>query len=225
VRDCVKANLPIIGSDLSKHLKSISWPVYYLDFETLSTAIPLYPEVAPYESLPILFSLHKCSQIGKSLEHYEFLADPSRDSRKELAENLIRALGNDGSIVVYGNFEKTILLNLAENFPMLAKKIGCLLERIVNLERIISTQFTHPDFHGSTSMKTVLPALVPELSYDALEIKDGNSALAAFGYLALGRYKGDKAEEIKTQLKDYCCQDTLALYKVHEHLAQVSSLQ
>jgi hypothetical protein len=224
VRDCVKANRPIIGSDLRRLLESLSWPVYYLDFETLSTAIPLYPDVAPYESLPILFSLHKCSQIGKDLEHYEFLADPSRDSRKELAENLIKVLGNEGSIVVYGSFEKTILLKVAENFPGLAKKIGSLLDRIVNLERIISTQLTHPDFHGSTSMKTVLPALVSELSYDALEIKDGNSALAAFAYLALERYKGDKAEEIKKQLKDYCCQDTLALYKVHEHLAQFSRL-
>jgi hypothetical protein len=223
VRECVKTNRPVIGLELKKQLESLSWPIYYLDFETVSTAIPLYANVAPYETLPVLFSLHKCTQLGKNIEHYEFLADPSRDNRKELAEQLIQKLGDAGSVVVYGSFEKTILLKLAETFPALANKIELIVERIVNLERIISTSFTHPDFHGGTSMKTVLPALVPELSYDSLEIKDGNSALAAFAYLALGRYQGDRIEEVKKQLKDYCCQDTLALYNIHQRLMQFAT--
>lgn len=223
VRECVKKNQPAIRPELTKFLGDLSWPVYYLDFETVSTAVPLYADIAPYEAVPVQYSVHKCPGPGRDVEHYEFLSDPSRDCRKELAENLISTLGEAGSIVVYGSIEKTMLSNLANACPAFSGVITSLIGRTVNLERIFSTGFSHPDFHGSTSMKNVLPALVPEISYDALEIKEGNSAMAAFAYLALGTYKGEKADEVKKNLKAYCAQDTLALYKVHQRLIQVCS--
>jgi hypothetical protein len=222
VRECVKKNQPAIGPELMKFLGNLSWPVYYLDFETVATAVPLYPDIAPYEALPVQYSVHKCPGPGRNVEHYEFLSDPSRDCRKELAENLIETLGDASSIVVYGTIEKTMLSNLANACPAFSGEINSLIGRIVNLERIVSTGFSHPDFHGSTSMKKVLPALVPEISYDPLEIRDGNSATAAFAYLALGRYKGEKADEVKKNLKAYCAQDTLALYRVQQRLSEIS---
>jgi hypothetical protein len=143
------------------------------------------------------------------------------DCRKEFAKSLIETLGNRGSIVVYGHFEKTILSSLADTLTSFSDKIKTLIDRLVNLEQIVSAGFYHPDFHGSTSIKTVLPVLVPEMSYDSLEIKDGDSAMATFAYLALGKYKGEKAEEVKKNLKTYCAQDTLALNKVHQQLVRI----
>jgi len=221
VRECVKKNQPFVGTELKKCLESLSWPVYYLDFETVTTAIPLYPDIAPYEKIPTQYSVHKCLRPGRDTEHYEFLADPNRDCRKEFVENLIGTLGDSGNIVVYGNFEKTILSSFADTLPSFSSEIKSLTDRMVNLEQIVSANFYHPDFHGSTSIKVVLPVLAPEISYDSLEIKDGDSAVAAFAYLALGRYKGEKAEEMKKNLKAYCAQDTLALYKVHQRLTQI----
>jgi hypothetical protein len=195
--------------------------VYYLDFETVAPALPLYPNIAPYEALPVQYSVHKCDRQTRNISHYDFLADSSKDSRNELVESLIQTLGETGNILVYGTIEKTILSKLQEIFPSYSDKLESLIGRLVNLERIVSTQFSHPDFHGSTSMKKVLPALVPEISYNSLEIKDGNSAMAAFAYLALGRYKGEKADEIRNHLKEYCAQDTLGLHKVHQRLEQL----
>jgi hypothetical protein len=221
VRECVKKNKPIVGTEFKKHLETLSWPVYYLDFETVATAIPLYPNIAPYDKVPTQYSAHKCSAPGRALEHYEFLADPSRDCRKELIESLLETLGDTGSIVVYGTFEKTLLSSLADAFPGVSNEIKALIDRLVNLEQIVSADFCHPDFHGSTSMKIVLPALVPEISYDALEIKDGDTAMAAFANLALGKYNMERADEVKKNLKVYCTQDTLALYEVQQRLVQI----
>jgi len=148
VRDCVKKNKPFIGAELKGCLESLSWPVYYLDLETVMTAIPLYSDIAPYDKIPTQYSVHKCSDPGRDLEHYEFLADPSRDCRKEFAENLIRALGDSGRIVVYGALEKTILSGLADAFPSLSGEINSLIGRIINLESIVGANFYHPGFHG-----------------------------------------------------------------------------
>lgn len=221
VRDCVKKNQPFVGAQLGKRVQSLTWPVYYLDFETVTTAFPLYSDIAPYYKIPTQYSVHKYWWAGRDPEHYEFLADPARDCRKEFAQSLIETLGDKGDIVVYGTFEKTILDKLKDALPSFSGKIRSLIGRLVNLEQIVSAGFYHPDFYGRTSIKNVLPVLVSEMSYDSLEIKDGKSAMAAFAYMALGKYKGDEIEEVKKSLKAYCAQDTLALYKVHQRLIEI----
>lgn len=218
VRCAVQSGKPYVGAKLKSELVRISWPAYYLDFETVATAIPLYPDIAPYEKIPTQYSIHKCSGLGKGINHFGYLADPSRDCRRELAENLVKHLGEKGSIVVYGTFEKTVLSNLGGLFPTLSGELNSLKDRIVNLQTIISSNFYHPNFHGTTSIKTVLPTLVPNMSYVGLDIQDGDSALATFVYLARGEYKGAEAEAVKSSLKAYCRQDTLALVGVHEQL-------
>ena len=93
---------------------------------------------------------------------------------------------------------------------------------MVDLEAIIRKNFYHHEFHGSTSVKVTLPVLVPEMSYENLEIADGDSASAEFAYLAMGRYKNEaEAEQIRTNLLKYCAQDTMAMVKLHESLLKV----
>lgn len=223
VRRSVKNNTPIVSGDLKTRLEGLAWPLYYLDFETVSTAIPLYPDLAPYDKVPTQYSVHKWSRPALALEHYEFLADPSRECRKEFVEDLITALGNCGSIIVYGPFETSVLTKLKGTFPALSSQIDALIDRIVNLQQIVSANFYHPSFHGSTGIKTVLPALVPETGYETLKIKEGDSANAAFAYLAQGKFKESECEEVKKNLREYCAQDTLALYKVQQRLIQICS--
>ena len=220
VRDCVKTKRPFVGDGLEGALSSISWPAYYLDFETVLTAIPLYPDIAPYTQIPTQYSIHKCSEPGHIMDHFEYLADPNKDCRRTLAEHLIGDLGGEGSIIVYSHFEKTIVNRLGRLYPDLLSALQFLIDRMVDLEAIIRKHFCHPDFHGSTSIKRTLPALVPDMSYDGLEIANGDTALTVFALLALGKYEDREAEAIKRNLLVYCRQDTLAMVKLHERLVE-----
>ena len=140
------------------------------------------------------------------------------DCRRELAENLLNNLEGKGSIICYSTFEKNIITRLGELFPDLSSGLTSLFCRLKDLLQIISKNFYHPDFHGSNSIKTTLPVLVPEMSYEDLEIRDGDSAMATFAYLVIGKYVGEEAEEKRRKLLEYCKQDTLAMVKLHERL-------
>ncbi len=221
VRECVLTKKPSIGTDLKNELDSISWPASYLDFETMMTAIPLYPDIAPYTQIPVLYSIHKCSKPGDVIGHHSYLADYRKDSRRELAENLIKDLQGEGSIIVYSNFERTVINQLSVICPDLFVPLNLLLERIIDLEVIIRKNFYHPYFHGSTSIKRTLPVLVPAITYEGMEIGDGDSAMAAFAYLALGKYNEEESADVINNLVTYCSQDTLAMVKLHEKLVEI----
>ncbi len=214
----VKSKQPIIENNFWDLVNSVKWPAYYLDFETVMTVIPLYPDIAPYTQIPTQYSIHKCSDFGKVEKHFEYLADPSRDCRRELALNLIKDLEGNGSIICYSNFEKTVINGLIKLFPDLSNKLSALIDRIVDLEKIIREGMYHPEFHGKTSIKMTLPALVPDMTYQGLEIANGDNAMAAFAYMAMGRFSGNEADKIKKALLEYCKQDTLAMVRLHEKL-------
>lgn len=222
IRGCVVTGEPFIGNQLRRSLEAIKWPAFYLDFETIMTAIPLYSDITPYTQLPTQYSIHKCSDVGIIDDHLEYLADPGKDCRRGLAESLIKHLEQSGSVIAYSTFEKTVINNLAKLYPDLSGKLIALTERMVDLEAIIRNNYYHPDFQGSTSIKRTLPVLVPEMTYDNLEIREGDSASAAFAYLALGRYDDTEAESVKRNLLDYCEQDTLAMVKLHERLFELA---
>ena len=188
------------------------------------TAIPLYPDIAPYTQLPTQYSIHKYSDVGIFDDHLEYLADPSKDCRRELAENLISNLEQSGSIIIYSSFEKTVVNSLASLCPDLSGKLTALIDRMVDLEAIIRNNYYHMGFQGSTSIKRTLPTLVSEMTYDNLEIGEGSSASAAFACLALGRYDNAAAESVKRNLLVYCEQDTQAMVKLHERLYEFSHL-
>jgi len=215
-------NLNVFG-DLKGELAAVTWPAHYLDFETMSTALPLYPNVAPYEQLPVIFSVHVCSEPGRVVDHHQFIADPDKDSRRDLAQHLVEALGEKGSIVVYSSFEKRKIKYLASLFPDLYTILSSNIDRLYDLERTIRRNLYHPGFHGRTSIKATLPALVPELSYEGLRFQEGGDAMAAFAYLALGQYTElGEADSVKRDLLRYCSQDTLAMVSLHKRLADLA---
>ena len=203
---------------LKNDLEYIRYPAYYLDFETMSTCIPLYSETAPYTQIPTQYSIHKCSAPGSIAHHYEYLADHKRDCRRELADMLIRDCSKRGSIITYTGFEERIIKGLIKLFPDLENELNALLDRIVDLHRIIRDNYYDPEFHGSTSIKKVLPVMVPELSYEGMNIADGSDAMAIFAYLVKGRYKEDQVEQIRKDLLEYCSVDTMAMIKLVERL-------
>ena len=220
VRNHVISNSLFIGDKLRDELDAIIWPAYYLDFETTQTAIPLYPDMPPYTSIVTQYSIHKCPTPGNVIDHFEYLADETKDDRWELAKHLMNDLEEEGSIITYSSYEKTTINNLAKQFPDISGELQSLINRIVDLEAIIRKNFYHPDFHGSTSIKRTLPVLVPEMSYDGLGIKNGDEAMATFACLANGLYGDSEVDTIKNHLLEYCEQDTLAMVKLHQKLVE-----
>ena len=133
-----------------------------------------------------------------------------------MAENLIGDCGSEGGIVVYTNFEKTIINGLAGSFPDLAEELNELVSSLVDLHDILKRYYYHPDFHGSYSIKTVLPVVVPETGYKGLEVDNGMDASALFAYLAKGRYNRKQASRVRESLLEYCGVDTMAMVRLVE---------
>ena len=218
---CVKSGTPYVSPGLRAELEAVRWPAYYLDFETVQTGLPLYPDVAPYTQLPTQFSIHRCSAPGVVDGHAEYLAaDPACDCRRDFAERLIAELGTEGSIVVYSGFERRIIGELAANLSDLAVSLWPIRARLFDLLPIVRKHFYHPAFHGSYSIKAVLPALVPAMSYSGLAIADGDTAAVKFAKMARGCYSPEECAVIRRNLLTYCEQDTRAMVEVHRALLQ-----
>ena len=121
-------------------------------------------------------------------------------------------------IVVYSSYEQTIIRQLAKEFPHHAEHLLALCDRLFDLLDIIRTHYYHPNFHGSYSIKAVLPALVPDMTYSDLEIRDGSNASAAFAQMIAPDTEEPELERIRSALLDYCQMDTLAMVRLLDTL-------
>lgn len=213
--ECMRSGMVIVDRSLRGELAKIRWPAHYLDFETTQTAYPLYGNVHPYEMIATQYSIHTCSSCGVVLCHREYLADPARDCRRELAEMLIRDLDGDGSVLSYSRYEEQVIAGLMERYPDLKEPLAAILRRIVDLLDCAKCA-NHPEFRGSNSIKLVLPALVPEMTYDGLPIANGQDALVTFAWMAQGKFSVEECARKREEMLAYCKQDTLAMVKIHE---------
>ncbi len=198
VRQAVLTGRPVIDrQNIKKELNSIVFPAYYLDFETVMTCLPLYRDIAPYTQIATQYSVHVCSRAGMVTRHKEYLADPAKDCRRELAEKLIKDCGKKGSVIVYyASFEVGRINAMIGWFPDLEKELQGIIDRIVDLHEIVRNYYYHPQFHGSTSIKVTLPVMVPEMSYEGMNIADGSLAMTIFAYMAKGRYEIEEMCEV-----------------------------
>ena len=155
------------------------------------------------------------------MSHREFLHDGTGDPREPLARTLLKALGTSGSIVVYSGFEEKRIRELAKALPHLSKDLLALLEgRMVDLLPLVRDHCYHPDFHGSFSLKAVLPALVPDLGYDDLGIRDGQAASLAYAEIIAPATPDDRRQQLRADLLSYCGRDTEAMVRLVEMLRE-----
>lgn len=134
---------------------------------------------------------------------------------------MISALEGEGSIIVYSNFEKRIINGMINEFDDLNDELNPIVDRLVNLETIIRQNVYYPGFHGRTSIKNVAPVLIPEISYDGIEISDGLSAMAVYVNLCKKKYNEAESEVLKESLLKYCELDSYSLLKLHEKLYEL----
>jgi predicted RecB family nuclease len=197
------------------------YPLYFLDFETIFPVIPMHDENRPYQQIPFQYSLHVVGdqKLLNFPAHYYFLGDPPSDPRPDFIETLLDRLGTEGSIIVWNvTFEKTRLREVARDFPEYLSRIDPLFDRLVDLMVPFRRKYLYePEMNGSYSLKAVLPALVPDLSYADLEIQEGGTASMTYESL----YEDTDPESVsmkKDALLKYCELDTLSMVRILELL-------
>lgn len=201
---------------LRNYLSEVMWPAYYLDFEAALPALPWFDGSPPYEAIPFQYSIHVRQDVRAEPSHREYLARVASDWRRALTEQLLSDLGSVGSIVVYSSYEKTRITALAGTFADLSESLLALIPRLFDLERIFKDAYSHPQFFGRTSIKTVLPVMVPSLSYESLQVNNGDDALGVFGLMRVGEYGEELHESYRAQLLEYCKLDTTAMVRLHD---------
>ncbi len=206
-------------------MADLVYPLYFFDFETFMEAIPRFDGQKPYMQMPFQYSLHILHESGE-LEHKEYLGDEHSDPRPGLVVQMLNDLGEQGSIIAFNqSFEISRIRELAKQFPQHADALEALISRFKDLiVPFRNLGYYHPDFNGSFSIKSVLPAMFPndpELDYKQLEIQNGGMAMDTFANLH--RLKDpNQRDSIRQALLAYCRLDTLAMVRIYQSLKQVS---
>ena len=223
--DVYRSGKPLIDKKAIKNFLSVlNYPLYFMDFETFQPAVPLFNNSKPYQQIPFQYSVYLKKNNDNKAEHFEFLAETGVDPRKKFIENLLKVVEGNGDVLVYNKtFEITRLDEIARDFPEYTGEIEKLISRIKDLMIPFQKKYYYsPEMKGSYSIKAVLPALLPELSYDELEINEGG--LASIAYESL-QTENDLMfiAEIKQQLVEYCKLDTLGMVRILERLEGLAS--
>ena len=220
MRNAVLEGQPWISPALPEALASLESPAHFLDFEAFVPALPPYPGTRPFDVIPFMYSVHRRDAAGE-LAHLEYLHEPNSDPRRAVAERLIEDLGETGSIVVYSFYERQVLNHLAAAFPGLAEPLQALIDRLWDLLPVVRHHYYHLKFHGSFSIKSVLPVLDPESGWSELDIADGMTASMAYEN-ALETEDAEQRTAIFDQLRAYCRQDTLAMVRLYDALQRIT---
>ena len=206
--------------EIGVFMKGLAYPLHFLDFETYSTAIPLYDGLKPYQQIPFQFSLHVVRKEGGNAEHHSFIAQGDGDPSIMFINKLKKVAGKKGSIITYNrSFEKGVLEKIADRHPGYLKWVGETTERMIDLLiPFRNFYYYHPTQKGSASLKHVLPALTG-MHYDDFEIGNGAQASSVYLYITHGSYDGKDAtpkeiKEIREALEEYCGQDTEGMIHV-----------
>jgi hypothetical protein len=196
-------------------LKKLTYPLYYLDFETLATAIPLFDHVRPYQQVPFQFSLHVVKRPGHDPERHAFIAKGRNDPRPELLNTLIPLLGRAGTIVSYNAaFERRMLKESGAAFPAHAAACELLDARFVDLwTPFRSFNYYNPSQGSSASMKEVLPALTGQ-GYGGMEIADGGTASREYLRVTFGDVPEEEERRVRSGLEQYCALDTSGMIAI-----------
>jgi predicted RecB family nuclease len=224
-RACASVQMgePWYGAGIGEELRKLRYPLYFADFETVNPALPRFAGMRPYDQIPFQWSVHVQRDPGTVPEHLEFLATDRSDPRQAFISALCDVLGDRGSIVVYHQqFESQRLADLATWLPEFSARINRIQRRLCDLLPIVRDHVYHPAFGGSYSLKSVLPALVPDMTYEGMEVADGQAAGLAWDSLVRGRLNRDERDRIVKALLKYCGQDSMAMVRLIEKLQNES---
>lgn len=217
---------PIINKEsIKEFLNNLTYPLYFLDFETYQQSIPKFDGISPYMQIPFQYSLHYIEKEDGELLHKEFLAEPNIDPRRSLAERLVEDIPKDTCVLAYNMmFEKMVIKNLASLYPDLSFHLMNIYYNMQDLMVVFQKRdYYTKEMYGSYSIKYVLPALFPndpELDYHNLDLIH-NGGEASNSYAILGELSQEEQNKVKESLLKYCKLDTYAMVKIWQKLKEV----
>ncbi len=206
---------------LSGFLKKIKYPIYFLDFETISAAVPIYSNSHSYQQIPFQFSLHIVKKKGEKPEHYSYLAPGDVDPRPEILLRLKKLLGSVGSIVAYNmTFERDRIKEASLGDPEYEDWFNSNIEgRFIDLEEPFDKfYYYNPKQEGSTSIKEVSPPLIGRDPYKGLGIGEGGEAMKRYMDVTFKDVAEDEKAKVRADLEKYCGQDTMTMVEILEAL-------
>ncbi|MEI6490776.1 MAG: DUF2779 domain-containing protein [bacterium] len=206
-------------SDIKAELNSLTFPLYFLDYETYPSAIPLFNRYHPYQNIVFQYSLHVLTEDdfknGREPKHYEELfldGDPA----ERMVESLREHIGDTGSVVSwFKSFENSRNRELASLVPLQSIFLNDVIKRTYDLMDIVENQYyVHHGFKGKSSIKNVQPVLAPDFAYKSLNVQSGADAMEAYRQILKGELTGRALEEKKEQMLKYCMYDTKVMYVI-----------
>jgi hypothetical protein len=220
---CVTSGEPHVDRQaIQAFLSSLEHPLYYLDFETINPAVPLFDGTRPYKHTPFQLSLDVVKDEYSQPEHFSFLANNTDDPRPALLSELQKTLGNFGSIIAYNKgFEEGILRDVAAAFPEYSDWIEQVCSRLVDLlAPFRNFDYYHPAQKGSASLKAVLPAITGR-GYEDLDISDGQVASVTFLAATYGDMPEAERAQVMENLEKYCGRDTEGMIWIMDKLIEL----
>ena len=216
----IQDRVQICRGAIAEELSKLVYPIYFLDYETCPSALPRFDGFSPYQQIPFQYSIHILDRPDTTPRHAEFLSVTPSDPSPAFAVSLRGHIGDLGSVVVWNkSFESKINRDLGKRIPAIHSFMDALNSRIYDLMEIFSKQhYVHKDFKGGTSIKDVLPVLVPELSYQDLAIQEGGTASQTWDKITSDSVAPSEKEVLATNLKAYCERDTYAMYAIWQYL-------
>lgn len=219
----IKKENIIDRAKIKEFLNSLWYPMYFLDFETLfMVPIPLFNGTNPYQKVAFQYSLHYIEKKGDELKHHEFLLSDGSDPREQLIRKLMREIPDNACVLAWNKtFEERRLCEFQEWFPEYREKIDVIINNMRDpMPLFRSKDIYHWEMNGSYSLKAVLPVLVPEMSYDDLEVSNG--AMAANAYIEMIQTEdANEREQIRQSLLKYCELDTLGMVRIVDRLKTI----
>lgn len=224
MRDVIVSGVPHISVGLREAIAAVTFPAAFVDFESVNPALPMYVGTRPYQQVCFQWSAHVLESPTSEPAHSEYLAASREDPREEFCSTLWEVVRSCHSIVHYTGYEMTQLRAMAsDGVPKASDLLEAIESRTVDLEKIVSDHLYFAEFVGRTSIKVVLPALVPSLGYQELMISDGTAAAAGFRQMIAPETPPDEAESLRRALLDYCRQDTRAMVEIFRALQGLAS--
>lgn len=211
--------------EIADFLNLLSGPIAFFDYETYPAAIPRFAGYSPFNQIPFQFSLHVWEKGSEEPTHAEFIFTENKNPDEALISALQKHIPSKGSVLVwYKPFEIGRNKELAERNPEHKLFLEDLNSRIIDLRDIFTEQhFVHPSFKGKTSIKYILPVLVPELTYKELDIQEGATASNTWNKIVSQEFTEDEIKEKVQHLCKYCERDTYAMFAIWRYLKDLDS--
>jgi len=205
---------------IAKTLANLKCPLHFVDYETYPTAVPKLDGMGPHNHLVFQVSIHSMQQDGE-LTHFEWLGN-TFEQPADMLQKMSAFTGQIGTFISWNApFEVSRNKDMINWMPQFKDYLNYMNTHMFDLMTIFKTDYVDYRFHGSSSIKKVLPVLCPKFSYTDLEVQDGTMALDTWGRMILDENFAEDKEATRKNLLEYCKLDTLAMVEIYKVLIKL----